>query len=105
LAAPAEQKCLQSSDKEPKTGGPLLGSAYSVEAAQELGEIVAGGSDLVALVQVFQAAQGGAPHPAGIEHVGKAAFDVLAAFAQQRATILAARGALRPGQGLALERL
>ena len=101
-AEPAEEKCLAGHEEEPKTGRPLLGSAHSVEAAQELGEIVAGGGDLVTLVQILQATQGGAPHPAGVEHVGKAAFDVLAPFAQQGAPILAARRAVRADEGLAL---
>jgi len=43
---------------------PLLGRPYAVEPAQELGEIVTGRGNLVPLVQVLQAAQGGAPHPA-----------------------------------------
>ena len=67
-----EEECLGVHDEEPKTGRPLLGRAYSVEAAQELGEMVAGGGDLVTLVEVLQPAQGGAPHAAGIEHMGRA---------------------------------
>ena len=82
-AAQAEKKCLEGNEEEPKTGRPLLRSSYSVEPPQELGEIVAGGGDLVAFVEVLQSPQGGPPHPAGVEHVGKAAFDVLASFAQQ----------------------
>ena len=64
-------------------GTPLLRCAHSVEPPQELREVVTGGGDLVALVQVLQSSQGGAPHPAGIEHVGKAALDVLTSFAQE----------------------
>ena len=90
MAAEPKEKCLAGENKETKTGRPLLRGSYSVEAAQELGEIVARGGDLMAFVEVLQSPQGRAPHPAGIEHMGKATFDVRAVFAQECSTILAA---------------
>ena len=71
-AEQAQKKCLASCDEEPKTSRPLLGSADSMEPAQELGEIGAGGGDLMAFVQVLQPAQSGPPHAASVEHVVKA---------------------------------
>lgn len=68
--------------KPAQKGTPLLGCSDPVEAPQELRKIVAGGGDLMALVQVFQPAQRRPAHPAGVEQVGKAALDVLAALAQ-----------------------
>lgn len=99
-------------DDEPQNTGhelaeprqPLLWSSDSVEAAQKLGKAVAGCGDLVAFIQVLQSPQGGPAQPSGIEHMGKAALDVLAPFAQQPSAIPAAHRAPGPAQSTALWR-
>src|SRR5438045_5675055 len=88
--------------QDAKKGPPLLAGARSIKAAQQLREIIAGRGDLMAFVQVLQPTQSGPPHPAGIQQMGKAAFDMLASLAQELLAILTAHRTLHPRQSASI---
>src|SRR5215207_1908399 len=96
------QEAMQSHQEESELGDeltkarhPLLGRSDSVETAQELGKIIARGGDLMSLMEVAQPAESRPSHCPGIEHVRKAAFDMLTSFAQELLAMLALHRALR----------
>ena len=74
----------QATKCHPGRSHPLFGRAVSGQVAHGQRQVVGHHRRQLPLGQIEFPTQGCLPHPALVDDVGEAAFDVLAAFAQQR---------------------